>query len=217
MKFQVMLWNQWRWSRIALVLGTIAGFALPILSLQGASRTEAMRPLDLLVFLSGWSIFYPLLAGGLGLLLAIGAWAPDHRGRHVHALSLPVERWRYALLRFGSGVVLLIVPILALCLGALLATRGAAIPPGLRGYPLSLGLRFGLATMVAFAVFFAVSGGTARTAGIILSVIGGLVALQIFGSAVGIDISLGALVESGLLTWPGPLALFTGRWMLIDV
>src|SRR5205823_857995 len=108
---------------------------------------------------------YPVLAAALGLLVAIATWAPDHRGRHVHALSLPLPRWRYVLLRFGAGATLLAAPIVAVSAGALLATWSATIPAGLQGYPGALAIRFALAVLVAYAVFFAVSAGTARTAG----------------------------------------------------
>ncbi len=218
MRFQVILRNQWRWSRLVIILGTVAGFALPILSVQGATADDrAMRPVDLLMWLQGWGILYPLLATTLGLMVAMAAWAPDHRGRHVHTLSLPIERWRFLLLRFGAGACLLLIPIAALLLGAILAAKGATIPEGLRSYPISLGLRYGLATLLAFAVFFAISGGTPRTAGIILGTLAGAILLQVIGSALGVDLFLADAAHIGLFSFPGPLAVFAARWMLIDV
>jgi hypothetical protein len=162
-------------------------------------------------------VLYPVLAAALGLLVAIATWAPDHRGRHVHALSLPLPRWRYVLLRFGAGVVLLAAPVVALLAGAVLATRLAAIPPGLEGYPVALTIRFALAVLVAYAVFFAISAGTTRTAGAILAVIGGLILVQVLASAADVHLDLLTPLQGVLLNWPGPLAIFTGRWMLIDV
>jgi hypothetical protein len=176
-----------------------------------------MPPDALLLLLRSWAILYPLLAGLLGLLVAMAAWAPDHRGRHVHALSLPLPRWRYVLLRFGAGLTVLVPPAAALLAGALLATATAAIPPGLHGYAWALGLRFALAVLVAFSVFFAISGGTARTAGIILSVLALLVVAQIMSSAAGVELDLLGPMQQAFLRWPGPLAIFGGRWMLIDV
>lgn len=218
MKFRVILAGQWRWSRIVIILGTVIGFALPILSVQGATNDDrGLRPIELLLWLQGWGILYPLLAAGLGLLVAMASWAPDHRGRHVHTLSLPIERWRFLLYRFIAGVTLLLIPIAALLLGAILASKGAEIPPGLRTYPISLGLRFGLATLVAFAVFFAISGGTPRTAGVILGSLGLVIALQVVAGAAGINLHLFDAAQIGLFSLPGPLALFAARWMLIDV
>lgn len=217
--FRVMLYAQWKWSRLVVTLGAIAAFILPALSLQGASRGvgSPLKAGELLSLVQSWGVLYPVLAAALGLLVAIATWAPDHRGRHVHALSLPLPRWRYALLRFGAGVVLLSAPVVALLAGAVLATRLAAIPPGLEGYPVALAVRFGLAVLVAYAVFFAISAGTTRTAGAILAVIGGLILVQVLASAADVHLDLLTPLQGALMNWPGPLAIFTGRWMLIDV
>jgi hypothetical protein len=216
--FRAILRSQWRWCRLVIVLGTVAGFSLPVLSLQGATRGDgAMPPDELLRWLQSWGILYPLLAGLLGLLVAMAAWAPDHRGRHVHALTLPLPRWRYVLLRFGAGLAVLAPPVVAVFLGALLATATAVIPPGLQGYAWALGLRFALAVLVAFSLFFAISGGTARTAGIILGALALVLVAQILVSAAGIELDLLGGMQWAFLNWPGPLAIFSGRWMLIDV
>ena len=217
--FRVMLYSQWKWCRLIVVLGSVAGFALPLVSVQGAARADSspLQAGELLQAVQSWGTLYPVLAAALGLLVAIATWAPDHRGRHVHALSLPVPRWRYVLLRFSAGAVLLAAPILALSAGAVLATWSATIPAGLQGYPVALAIRFALAVLVAHAVFFAVSAGTARTAGIILGLIGGVILVQIIAGVANIDLDLFGRVQVLVLNWPGPLAIFTGRWMLIDV
>ena len=38
--FRAILYSQWKWSRLIVLLGSIAGFALPIISLQGAARAD---------------------------------------------------------------------------------------------------------------------------------------------------------------------------------
>jgi hypothetical protein len=217
--FRAILFSQWKWSRLIVVLGTIAAFALPIISLQGAAPAgrNALEVQELLRAVRSWGTLYPVLAAALGLLVAIATWAPDHRGRHVHALSLPLPRWRYVLLRFGSGVTVLAAPIAAAFVGALLATWTATLPSGLQGYPMALGLRFALAVLLAYSVFFAVSAGTARTAGIILACVGALIVVQIVASVANVDLNLLATVHGVVLSWPGPLAVFAGRWMLVDV
>lgn len=217
--FSVILFSQWKWSRLIVVLGSIAGFALPIVSVQGAARADRspLQAGELLQAVQSWGTLYPVLAATLGLLVAIATWAPDHRGRHVHALSLPVLRWRYVLLRFGGGAVLLAAPVIAVSIGSLLAVASASLPPGLQGYPIALAVRFGLAVIVAYAVFFAVSAGTARTAGIILGIIGGVILVQVLAGVAHIDLDLLGRLRIAVLNWPGPLAIFTGRWMLIDV
>ncbi|PYP52702.1 MAG: hypothetical protein DMD45_03370 [Gemmatimonadetes bacterium] len=217
--FRVMLYNQWKWSRLIVLLGSVAGFALPIVSVQGAARADAspLVPAELLRTVQSWGVLYPVLAATLGLLVAIATWTPDHRGRHVHALLLPVPRWRYVLLRFGAGATLLAAPILAVTAGALLATWSATIPAGLQGYPATLAVRFALAVLVAFSVFFAVAAGTARTAGIILALIGAVIVVQIIAHVASVDLDLLGKLQIVILNWPGPLAIFAGRWMLIDV
>jgi hypothetical protein len=111
----------------------------------------------------------------------------------------------------------LALPVAAVLLGALLATATAVIPAGLNGYAWALGLRFALAVLVAFSVFFAISGGTARTAGIILGVLALVLVAQIIVSAAGVELDLLGGMQQAFLNWPGPLAIFSGRWMLIDV
>lgn len=217
--FRQLLYTQWKWSRLVLLVVVFTGFALPILSVQGvhedaAGRFDIQRMLG---SVQGWGLLYPLLAAAVSLALALTTWGPDHRGRHIYALSLPVPRWQYALLRFGAGCTLLAVAVLAVWLGALIATSLARIPAGLQAYPTTLALRFGLAALVAYAAFFAISAGTNRTAGLILGVIGGLVLAQLILIAFDVNANfLGTLVFR-LFIWPGPLEIFTGRWMLIDV
>jgi len=217
--FRAVLYAQWKWSRLIVVLGTVAGFAIPLLSLQGAARPDrgALQAQELLRAVQSWGSVYPLLAAALGLLIAIAAWAADHRGRHIHALTLPLPRWQYVALRFCAGLALLTPPIAAVLIGALLGTVMATLPPGLQAYPIALTVRFALAVFVAYAVFFAVSAGTARTAGIILGVIAVLVLVQVMASVANLEWDLLGTLQVALLQGPGPLAVFTGRWMLIDV
>ena len=217
--FRVLLYSQWKWTRLIVALGSVAAFALPIVSVQGAARADAspLQAGELLQAVQSWGTLYPVLAAALGLLVAIATWAPDHRGRHVHAMSLPLPRWRYVLLRFGAGTTLLAAPVIAVSAGALLATWSATIPAGLQGYPVALAIRFALAVLVAYTVFFAVSAGTARTAGIILGLIGGVILVQIIAGVANIDLDLFGRLQVVVLNWPGPLAIFSGRWMLIDV
>src|SRR5256712_7417707 len=185
--FDVILYPQWKWSRLIIVLGSLAGFALPIMSLQGAARADRgpLQAQALLRAVQSWGGLYPVPAAALGLLVAIATWAPDHRGRHVHALSLPLPRWRYVLLRFGSGVTLLVGPILAVLGGALLATTLASIPVGLQGYPLALALRFAMSVLVAYAVFFAVSAGAAPAPRMLVGVVAAPIVPHVLSTVAG--------------------------------
>src|SRR5206468_5275603 len=202
-----LLSTQWKWSRLIILLGTVAAFALPIIALQGAARADRnpLEAQDLLRTVQSWGTLYPVLAAALGLLVAMAAWAPDHRGRHVHALTLPLPRWRYVLLRCAGGAVLLAIPVAAVLAGAVLATATATLPPGLQGYPLALAVHFGLAVAVAYAMFFAISAGTARTAGIILGIFGALVVVQIVAGVANLDVDLMSPLQIVVLGSAGPV------------
>src|SRR2546430_15410296 len=207
--FGVMLYSRWKWPRLIVLLGGVGGLALPLISVHGAARADSspLQAPELLHAVQSWGVLYPVLAATLGLLVAMASWTPDHRGRHVYALVLPVPRWRYVLLRFGAGALLLAAPITAVLVGALLATMSAAIPAGLQGYPVALAVRFALAVLVAFAVFFAVSAGTAPTPGVLLSLIGGgMLAPGITNVAMAHPRPPGKLQLVGL-HWPRPPAL----------
>ncbi|HJQ67190.1 MAG TPA: hypothetical protein VJ816_12465 [Gemmatimonadales bacterium] len=217
--FKVILWSQWKWTRLPLLGFVLGAFALPLFSARGASVASQDNWLieELLSNLQTWGLAYPVLAGLLGLILARATWGPDHQGKHVYALSLPLPRWDYVLMRFAAGALLLVIPVLALWAGALVATVATTLPPSLQAYPTILALRFALAALVAYAVIFAISAGTNRTAGIILASLAAVIAVQIFLEAVGIETMLVQSLLTKLVLWPGPFEIFTGRWMLFDV
>lgn len=215
--FRVILHCQWKWSRLLVIAGVVAGFALPILSLQSAGGRDPAGARALLATLERWSVAYKVLAAGLGLLIAMTAWSADHRGRHVYALALPLPRWRYVLYRFGAGLALLAPVVLAVTAGGVLATLTATLPTGLHGYPVALAWRFALALLLAYAAFFAISSGTARTAAAVMIALGSIFAAQVLAATVGWDLPIIEWLMSGVLAWQGPFTLFGGRWMLIDV
>lgn len=217
--FKVILLSQWKWTRLPLLGFVLAAFALPLLSARGAGVASQDNWLieELLSNLQTWGLAYPVLAGFLGLILARATWGPDHQGKHVYALSLPLPRWDYVLMRFAAGAVLLALPVLALWIGALIATFATTLPPSLQAYPTILTLRFALAALVAYAVIFAISAGTNKTAGIILAVLAAVVIVQLFLDAIGIETLFVQSLLAKLVLWPGPFEIFTGRWMLFDV
>lgn len=217
--FRAVLFTQWKWSRVAVAVGAVTAFALPLLTvrragLPGLTRFDTVWVLDAV---EQWSMWYPSLAAALGLLVATSAWAADHRGKHVYALSLPVPRWYFALIRFAAGAVLLAAPLVMFWIGAMIAAAAAELAPGLHTYPHALAVRFALATFLAYGVFSAVSAGTARTAGYALAATGALVWVQVMLAVAGSEVSLLELIFDRIAIWPGPLDVFTGRWTLIDV
>src|SRR2546423_3256376 len=134
--FRAILYTQWKWCRLVILLATLAAFALPLLSVQGARGVVGYwETRQLLGSIQGWGVLYPVLATTVALIVAMVAWAPDHRGRHVYALSLPLPRWHYALLRFAAGATLLAAPAVAVWLGGILATSMAVVPAGVHADP----------------------------------------------------------------------------------
>jgi len=217
--FRQILYTQWKWARLPILAFVLAGFALPLLSAQAFQPSGSLY-FGAPVFLSalqGLGVFYPLLAAAIGLVLALTAWASDHRGRHVYALSLPLPRWHYTLLRFGAGAVLILLPTLALWLSALITTSVTKLPAGLQAYPSALTVRFALAALIAFGTLFAVSAGTSRAAGIVLGVLAALVLAQLVADILEIKVHILDAVLYRIYIWPGPLEVFTGHWMLFDV
>jgi hypothetical protein len=219
--FKVILETQWKWARMPLLLATVAAFTIPMISVRGLGEGTAsgMNALYAMVSMANWAVAYPLLAAAVGLLLALTAWGSDHRQGHYYALSLPIPRWRYSFLRLGAGFMLLAGPVIGIAIGSSLAAAAASIPAGLTAYPLALAIRFGLAATMAYTMLFAVSAGSARTAGFVLAVL--LVIL-----IAPVAVFLFAPPESGqfvhpildrIYDWRGPLGIFGGRWLLIDV
>ncbi len=213
--FAQILYTQWKWARMFLLLLTAAAFAVPALSVQ--SIGQAHSNYEVVFRLQAFGIGYPILAATIGVLLSLTAWSSDHRGRHVYALSLPIERWRYVWLRYLAGLLLIAPPIIALWIGGMLATGTSGIPVGLNGYAGSLALRFSLAAVLSYTALFAISAGTPKTAGIVLGIGAAIVAVHLLLGAAGIEIDILSPITNSLFVWPGPFEIFTGRWMLIDV
>ena len=168
--WRVTLETQWKWSRGMLLLLAVASFALPLVSLRAS--LGAWNESTFIASIQAWSVGYAVTAAGLGLVMAILAWSYDHRLRHVYALSLPIPRWRYVILRFSAGLALLTLPVMALFVGTEVVAFSSIVPTTLHAYPVAVTLRFAFASLVAYALFFAISSATAKTAGYILGTIG---------------------------------------------
>ncbi|HYK12334.1 MAG TPA: hypothetical protein VEV39_16145 [Gemmatimonadales bacterium] len=217
--FRTILFMQWTWARNLLLVGTLAAFAIPVVSAHTGDLTSVagFTVRTYLENLQTIGTAYPILAGVLGLLLAMTAWGPDHRGRHVYALTLPLPRWKYALLRYAAGLTLLALPVLALWIAALIASAGVRLPVGLSTYPTALATRFALAAVVAYSAFSAISAGTSRTAAYLLGALVILLVAQLTLSLANTGLDVVSPAFDAIFIWPGPLAVFSGRWMLIDV
>ena len=212
--FRALLATQWKGTRTVVLLATLVGFALPLMSLRSARGASSAT--QFIGAMQGWAGGYAILAAGLGLLVAMAAWQPDHAGRHVYALSLPISRAHYTLLRLGAGALFLVPPALALLVGALIVAV-SDVPAGLHAYPLALAVRFALATAVAYSIFFAIASATPQTAGVILGAIAAVLFTQYLLSIMGTGQDILSPIANFIFVRPGVLSIFTGRWMLVDV
>lgn len=217
--FKQILFTQWRWGAGIALFAAIAGFAIPVASVQnlGASFATRWEVASLMSSMQGWGYLYPMLATVAGLTMAITAWANDHQGRHVYALSLPVPRWHYVLLRFTAGAILLAPAVIGVWVGGLVAAVSITLPTGLHAYPAAIALRFALAALLMYAFIFAVGSGTKRTATWVFGSWLGILLVHVLLKAVTTRFDLLDWIFSGLGNWPGPLELFAAAWMLINV
>ena len=213
--FRAIVMTQWKWTRTALLLATIAAFGLPLAAVRSA--TESDTPQEFIIVMQRWGVGYAALAAMVGLLVALAAWGHDHQGRHVYALSLPVSRARYTMMRFGAGALFVLIPALALLFGALMVAFSGSIPFDLQAFPEALTLRFAFAAFVAFALFFTIGSATTKTAAAILGVVGAVLIGQWILDMAGADFNLLDRVADFLFLRPGIFSVFSGRWMLADV
>lgn len=227
--FQQILFTQWKSIRMGLIPFVIAAFGLPLLAVQGLGPVpegyEGAR-VGLQHIFDSWQMWlpwFPALAVTVGATAALNAWSWDHKTDHIYALSLPISRPRYAAWKMGAGALLVVVPALGLWLGALLASASIDIPASVNTYPTALAVRFFLASLLAYSMFFALAAGTIRTTVIVL---GGFVGTMVlfgimtdYASAVvpGFAFNFSTWLVESLIEWPGPFEVFSGNWSLIDV
>jgi hypothetical protein len=212
--YRNILLTQWKWTRAIVLIATILGFALPLASLQTA--TSAGRAADFVARMQQFGVWYALLASATGLLVALTAWAHDQRGRHVYALTLPVSRVHYVMMRLTAGLSFLVPPAIAVLLGAVFVSTFGAIPSGLTTYPVALAFRFLFAACVAYTLFFAIGSATQKTAGIILGAVATVLLAQYIFAVLGLDVDLLVRVVEVLFRSPGVFSVFSGRWSLVD-
>lgn len=216
--FRAVLFTQWKWSRGPLAVAACATFAIPFLSIRGGHTVfEGLDARGVLSLMQEWGFAYSIGAMSLGLIAGLIAWRADHAGRHVYALSLPIDRWRYTLMRYGAGALTLAAPMITLWLGAMIAVHTATIPLGLHAYPTGLALRFVLAALLAYSLCFAAGSTSPRVAGYALGTLGTIIVVNLViegttGHSGTMDAFRGLLFDRY-----GLLHVFTGRWMLIDV
>jgi len=216
--FAMMFRIQWRWTRLA-VLG-IAALALVFPTLARYLSRSAGGGTALVQVLDGFAVLGPML-GFLALLgpfvLAALPWTIDHETRHVYPLALPVEWSWWVRTRFVIGALTLVIPAVALYIGAWATVSTINLPPLLRAYPGALAFRFFLASLLAYAISFALQYLAGRrathvAAGVLVGVL-----VIVLGATLSGQADLLERAAELLFLWPGPLALFFQPWTLIDV
>ena len=212
-----MIRIQWKACRHLVIALAVAAFALPIVSVRVGWKGAGANFPRFLMELQLWGWFYPGLAAITAVALAAALWTSDRRGHHIYAMLLPIPRWRYVLLKYLAGLVLLLPIMLALWIGAQLATASLTLPPGLRGFAPALGLKFALALALLFGFAFAAAAASRRALGIALRLTGLFLAVHVAVILLSPTRNLLWTVVTALATWPGPFTILGGRWMLIDV
>jgi hypothetical protein len=227
--YKSMLFLHWKQIRHALALAVVGSFALPLMMVNGLGTPPGMDSMSLEAYRIVGAMenrlgFFPLLALGIGVTLALSAWNWDHQLNHVYALSLPMTRWEYTLQKMLAGATLAVLPAAGLWLGAHLAVMSIDLPEGLNAYPNQLAVRFLFATLLAYAGLFSMAAGTTKTTLKICAVVLGFVFLGSMANdylAVYYPYFERVHVVESVFEWmmyaQGPFEVFTGNWSLIDV
>jgi hypothetical protein len=227
-RFKTMLSLHWKAVRWPMVPFVLLCFGLPMLVLRIIQPHPGIQQEFSIYMLQaerGWVSFFPYLAFITGGLLGLTAWQWDHQARHVYGLSLPITRSRYATLKFGAGLALLAIPVVALLIGTLIGVGLTRLPEGLHAYPFSFAARFALGAMLAYALIFALASGTIRTTAMI---VGCFIVIFVFGTLLVDYVSQATRPNDPMTTpmqllmtvvtiWPGPFAVFGASWAIIDV
>ena len=213
---RAMIRIQWKSCWHLVIALAVAALALPLVSVRLGWRGGSNLPF-FLTQLELWGLLYPGLAVVTAVVLAIGVWVSDRRGHHIYAFLLPLPRWRYVLLRYEAGLVLLAPIAVCLWIGAMIAAGSLDLPPGLRVFPHALALKFALSLLLLFGLAFAASAASGRVLGYALRVTGLLIAIHIGAVLLNEKTDVIGSLVSALAKWPGPFAPLGGRWMLIDV
>lgn len=217
--FKQVLYTQWKWAQWGLLVACVVVFATPMLALASlGGRDVSLLPVDTVVgALQGAGVGYAVCAVLAGMWIAASAWSNDQQLDYVYALTRPVPRWYFVMLRFGGGTALVAAVVAACVAGALVGASVVRLPATLHTYPGALSLRFALALFVsfgaAFGVFGAASKSLSRSTAIGLVAVLGIVAFDVTLLGGALSSAVGRFLVS---RW-SPIGVYIGRWMLIDV
>ncbi|MCC6929739.1 MAG: hypothetical protein IT359_12180 [Gemmatimonadaceae bacterium] len=221
MMFRAMLRAQWIWSRSIMWFFLAAAFSLPLLLVpmttvgyvEGAGAASFVQGGETLGMLVAITVALAAIA------LTLQGWSADDRGRHVYALSLPVERHHYLAYRLGGGFLMLGAIAGAVWIGALLSASLLDLPESLSAYPTALASRALLAAWLVHTVSFLFRFGVgprARAATFWFVVVLAVLLLLPIGSLPG-RLQLMQAGARALVQPHGPLGILVSRWSFIDV
>jgi hypothetical protein len=216
--FAQVLYIQWKWARTELFMYVLAAFLVPVIIIKiGYTMVDSYAISNVLNVMSYAGVFF----GSLALLCAFGmAWRPyiaDAQLKHVGPLSLPVPWATFVRLRFLAGATLLLIPTIAVWLGGVIATAATTIPPTLHAYPGGIAIRFLFASLVGYSAAFLLQYVAGKHAvRVAIGIFFAIILIELAANMLGYD-SVMLKVWNLLTTWPGPFAIFSARWMLVDV
>lgn len=210
--------TQWAWTRNALLGFATIAFLAPALAWRISSGGfESAPAIQVMDGFATVGMLLSIIALMGAFAIAALPWTVDAEARHVYPLSLPIGWTQFVAVRYLAGASMLVVPALALYFGSLATLAMIEMPPLLRAYPGALAFRFFLAAFVAYSATFALQYLAGRQAVVAaLLVLLALVGIGFGMWLLGLEDAVDATVQF-LFEWPGPLAVFTDPWTLIDV
>jgi hypothetical protein len=152
-----------------------------------------------------------------GFLAAISSAEGDLAGKHIYALSLPLPRWHYLLLRFGAGLVLVAGCTAVLTFLDTGVTMLITLPEGMHAYPGALGVRFFFASLLVYAISFALGTlDNRRGAQWMIGILAAL-GLALWAASAITHVTAWSIASRLLLLPASPLRIIIGSWAFIDV
>lgn len=219
--FRAVLYTQWKWTRPAILLAVLIAGYIPVTALHSMPYKAADTYYIPMLYreITAASTYYQWLALFVAVIVAISAWQADGHRQHVYALSLPVPRWQFVLLRFGAGAALLGVVAAAVGLFGGVAAAIAPLPPMLHAYPFGLAVRFWLGSLIPFGLIFALLVSNPKRVRLVVAGVATIILVDMALAAMGLidkPVVMGTIFDA-VYSGRGPLAAFLSKWMLVDV
>lgn len=218
-------WSLTRQVWLGALVSTVVAYALPHL-LPGRLVPEWARlDSDAALFLTA----APISGGVLlvtSLVLGVAAsasWADEgSRNRGVYLMCLPMTRWHLAVIEYAVALTLIAATGLAVFLIGAVYALFVSLPDGLHAYPAAIALRVTGASLLITSVFFPLARISALAqqsqANMTIVVVGSLIGLIL---AVSLEALQVINILEPMVEWAfgpsGPMHIFVGSWMLVDV